>query len=106
THPPRPPLFPYTTLFRSHNEQGVEVDMVTIGQKAQAFFRRIKVNMVGSVTHLGDVPHLDDLVGVIKVMLDAYTEGKVDRVYVVYNHFVNTMSQKATFDQLLPRSEE
>ncbi|ADV26181.1 ATP synthase F1, gamma subunit [Pseudoxanthomonas suwonensis 11-1] len=87
---------------RQHNEQGVEVDMVTIGQKAQAFFRRIKVNMVGSVTHLGDVPHLDDLIGVIKVMLDAYTEGKVDRVYVVYNHFVNTMSQKATFDQLLP----
>ena len=87
---------------RQFNEQGVEVDMVTIGQKAQAFFRRIKVNMVGSVSHLGDVPHLDDLVGVIKVMLDAYTEGKVDRVYVVYNHFVNTMSQKATFDQLLP----
>ncbi|WP_024869945.1 F0F1 ATP synthase subunit gamma [Pseudoxanthomonas suwonensis] len=87
---------------RQHNDQGVEVDMVTIGQKAQAFFRRIKVNMVGSVSHLGDVPHLDDLVGVIKVMLDAYTEGKVDRVYVVYNHFVNTMSQKATFDQLLP----
>lgn len=87
---------------RQFNEQGVEVDMVTIGQKAQAFFRRIKVNMVGSVSHLGDVPHLDDLVGVIKVMLDAYTEGKVDRVFVVYNHFVNTMSQKATFDQLLP----
>ena len=87
---------------RQFNEQGVEVDMVTVGQKAQAFFRRIKVNMVGSVSHLGDVPHLDDLIGVIKVMLDAYTEGKVDRVFVVYNHFVNTMSQKATFDQLLP----
>ena len=87
---------------RQFNEQGVEVDMVTIGQKASAFFRRIKVNMVGSVSHLGDLPRLDDLVGVIKVMLDAYTEGKVDRVFVVYNHFVNTMSQKATFDQLLP----
>jgi len=87
---------------RQFNEQGVEVDMVTIGQKASAFFRRIKVNMVGSVSHLGDLPHLDDLVGVIKVMLDAYTEGKVDKVFVVYNHFVNTMSQKATFDRLLP----
>ena len=87
---------------RQFNEQGVEVDMVTIGQKASAFFRRIKVNMVGSVSHLGDLPRLDDLVGVIKVMLDAYTEGKVDRVFVVYNHFVNTMSQKATFEQLLP----
>ena len=87
---------------RQFNEQGVEVDMVTIGQKASAFFRRIKVNMVGSVSHLGDVPRLDDLIGVIKVMLDAYTEGRIDRVFVVYNHFVNTMSQKATFDQLLP----
>src|SRR5690606_10714504 len=87
---------------RQWNEQGVEVDMVTIGQKAQAYFRRIKVNMVGSVSHIGDVPRLDQLVGVIKVMLDAYTEGKVDRVFVVYNNFVNTMSQKVTFDQLLP----
>jgi F-type H+-transporting ATPase subunit gamma len=87
---------------RQHNDAGVEVDMVTIGQKAQAFFRRIKVNMVGSVSHLGDVPKLDDLIGVIKVMLDAYTSGQVDQVFVVYNHFVNTMTQKATFDQLLP----
>ena len=87
---------------RQFNEQGVEVDMVTIGQKASAFFRRIKVNMVGSVSHLGDLPRLDDLVGVIKVMLDAYTEGKLDRVYVVYNDFVNTMTQRAAFDQLLP----
>ncbi|UWX04832.1 F0F1 ATP synthase subunit gamma [Pseudoxanthomonas sp. NC8] len=87
---------------RQFNEQGVEVDMVTIGQKASAFFRRIKVNMVGSVSHLGDVPHLDDLRGVVKLMLQAYIDGKVDRVFVVYNHFVNTMTQKATFDQLLP----
>ena len=87
---------------RQFNEQGVEVDMVTIGQKASAFFRRIKVNMVGSVSHLGDLPRLDDLVGVIKVMLDAYTAGKVDKVFLSYNDFVNTMTQKATFDQLLP----
>jgi len=87
---------------RQHHEAGVEVDMVTIGQKAQAFFRRIKVNMVASVSHLGDVPKLDDLIGVVKVMLDAYTSGQVDKVFVVYNHFVNTMTQKATFDQLLP----
>ena len=87
---------------RQFNEQGVEVDMVTIGQKASAFFRRIKVNMVGSVSHLGDSPKLDQLIGVIKVMLDAYTEGKLDRVFVVYNDFVNTMTQRAAFDQLLP----
>ena len=76
--------------------------MVTIGQKASVFFRRIKVNMLASVTHLGDVPHLEQLVGVIKVMLDAYTGGQVDRVYVCYNDFVNTMTQKPTMDQLVP----
>ena len=90
---------------RQFGEQGVEVDMVTIGQKAQAFFRRIKVNMVGSVSHLGDNPRLDQLIGVIKVMLDAYTDGKLDRVYLVYNDFVNTMTQRAAFDQLLPLPE-
>ncbi len=87
---------------RGWQEKGVEADIVTIGQKASVFFRRVKVNMVGSVTHIGDVPRLEPLIGVIKVMLDAYTEGKLDRVYIVYNDFVNTMVQRAAFDQLLP----
>ena len=87
---------------RQWQDKGAEIDVVTIGQKASVFFRRIKVNMVGSVSHLGDSPKLDQLIGVIKVMLDAYTEGKLDRVYVVYNDFVNTMTQRAAFDQLLP----
>jgi F-type H+-transporting ATPase subunit gamma len=87
---------------RSWQDQGVEVDMVCIGQKATSYFRRLKVNMVGSVTHLGEKPQVDKLVGVIKVMLDAYTEGKIDRLSLVYNDFVNTMTQKATIDQLLP----
>lgn len=87
---------------RQWQDKGAEIDVVTVGQKASVFFRRVNVNMVGSVTHIGDVPKLETLVGVIKVMLDAFTEGKVDRVYLVYNHFVNTMVQKATFDQLLP----
>ena len=88
--------------FRALQEQGIEVDVVTIGQKASVFFRRIKVGMLASVTHLGDVPHLEQLVGVIKVMLDAYSSGKVDKVFLSYNDFVNTMIQRATFDQLLP----
>ncbi len=88
--------------FRALQEQGIEVDVVTIGQKASVFFRRIKVGMLASVTHLGDAPKLEQLIGVIKVMLDAYTEGKVDKVFLSYNDFVNTMTQKATFDQLLP----
>ena len=92
---------------RSWQQQGVEVDVVTIGQKATVFFRRIKVDMLASVTHLGDIPQVEQLVGVIKVMLDAYSGGKsdkarVDKVFLVYNEFVNTMIQRAAFDQLLP----
>ncbi|HSI99310.1 MAG TPA: FoF1 ATP synthase subunit gamma, partial [Patescibacteria group bacterium] len=59
-------------------------------------------DMLASVSHMGDQPHVDQLVGVVKVMLDAYTDGKVDKVFLVYNDFVNTMTQRATFDQLLP----
>jgi F-type H+-transporting ATPase subunit gamma len=87
---------------RKWHDQGVEVDVVTIGQKASVFFRRIKVGMLASVTHIGDVPHVEQLIGVVKVMLDAYGAGTVDKVFLAYNHFVNTMTQKATFDQLLP----
>ena len=87
---------------RTWQEQGVEVDLVTIGQKASVFFRRIKVNMLASVTHLGDQPHLEQLVGVIKVMLDSYSSGTLDKVFLGYNEFVNTMTQQAAFDQLLP----
>ena len=87
---------------RKHQEAGVEVDVVTIGQKASVFFRRIKVDMLASVSHLGDTPQVEQLVGVIKVMLDAYSSGKVDKVFLCYNDFVNTMTQRAAFDQLLP----
>jgi F-type H+-transporting ATPase subunit gamma len=87
---------------REQQKKGVEVDIVAIGQKATAFFRRLKVNMVGTVTHLGEKPRVEQLIGVIKVMLDAYAEGRVDRVYLAYNDFVNTMTQRATLDRLLP----
>jgi F-type H+-transporting ATPase subunit gamma len=87
---------------RGWQDKGVEVDVVTIGQKASVFFRRLKVGMLASVTHLGDTPHVEQLVGVIKVMLDAYSGGQVDRVFLCYNDFVNTMTQRAAFDQLLP----
>jgi len=88
---------------REWQEKGVQVDVVAVGQKATQFFRRIKgVNLVGSVTHLGEKPKLEQLVGVIKVALDAYTAGKLDRVFLAYNDFVNTMTQKPTLDALLP----
>ena len=83
-------------------QQGVQVDVVTIGQKASVFFRRIKVDMLASVTHVGDQPRVEQLVGVIKVMLDAYSAGAIDKVFLSYNDFVNTMTQRAAFDQLLP----
>ena len=87
---------------REWQAKGVEIDVVTIGQKATVFFRRLQVNLVGSVTHLGDRPELSQLVGVIKVMLDGYSAGTLDRVFVAYNDFVNPMSQKPRQDQLLP----
>ena len=87
---------------REWQAKDVAIDVVCIGQKAATFFRRLKVNMVGSVTHLGEKPQLEQLVGVIKVMLDAYSSGTVDKVFLCYNDFVNTMTQRAAFDQLLP----
>jgi F-type H+-transporting ATPase subunit gamma len=87
---------------RNWNEKGVEVDVVTVGQKAAVFFRRVNVEMLGSVSHIGDVPKIEQLIGVMTVMLNAYSNGNVGRVYLAYNDFVNTMTQKVTFDQLLP----
>jgi F-type H+-transporting ATPase subunit gamma len=88
---------------RQSQEQGADIDVVAIGQKAVQFFRRLKgVNLIGSTTHLGERPNLEQLVGVIKLMLDGYTGGKVDRVYLAFNDFINTMSQKPRVDAMLP----
>ena len=87
---------------REWNEKNVEVDIVAIGSKASVFFRRLKVNLVGSATHLGEKPKIEQLIGVIKVMLDNYSAGKIDRLTLAYNDFVNTMTQKPSLDQLLP----
>ncbi|WP_146907905.1 F0F1 ATP synthase subunit gamma [Arenimonas daejeonensis] len=87
---------------RDWQAKGVEIDVVCVGQKATAFFRRLKVNLIGSVTHLGEKPELAKLVGVIKMMLDGYAEERLDRVFLCYNLFVNTMTQKPRQDQLLP----
>ncbi|MDE2156135.1 MAG: F0F1 ATP synthase subunit gamma [Xanthomonadaceae bacterium] len=84
-------------------KQGVQVDVVAIGQKAIQFFRRLKgINLVGSVGHLGERPKLEQLVGVIKVMMDSYKSNGLDRVFLAYNDFVNTMTQKPAVDALLP----
>jgi len=87
---------------RDQQSKGIEIDVVTIGSKASAFFRRLNVNVVGSVTHLGERPQISQLIGVIKVMLDAYSARRVDRVNLAYNDFVNTMTQQASVHALLP----
>jgi len=84
------------------DNSNIEVDICTIGTKAFGFFSNLKVNLIGQVSKLGDAPHLNDIVGVIKLMLDAYEEGKIDQLYVVSNEFLNTMTQRPTVEQLLP----
>ena len=83
-------------------DRGGEIDVTTIGSKSLGFFRRIGSNIVSEATRLGDAPQLSELIGAMKVMLDAYTDGRIDRLYLVHNHFVSTMSQEPTVEQLLP----
>ena len=90
---------------RHWEKQNVPVDIVVVGRKAASFFRRIK-DIKAEVVDLGDVPHLDDLIGSIKVMLDGYREGEIDRLFLMGNEFVNTMTQKPEVQQLLPVPED
>ncbi len=83
-------------------EQGAKVQSVAIGGKGLGFLQRIGVPVVAQVTHMGDTPHLEKLIGPVKVMLDLYAEGKVDAVYLAYNRFINTMKQEPTVEPLLP----
>lgn len=89
-------------LMREWQQKGAEVDLSIVGSKGVAFFRRLNTPVLSSITHLGDKPHIKDLIGTIKVMLDAYREGKIDRLVLVSARFVNTMTQKPTAEQLLP----
>jgi F-type H+-transporting ATPase subunit gamma len=89
-------------LMRSWQEKGAQVSFGLIGSKGAAFFRRLGVPIVASVSGLGDRPRIKDLIGTVKVMLDAYREGRIDRLFLVNAHFLNTMSQQAVVQQLLP----
>ncbi len=84
--------------------QGVEIDVCAIGKKSIGFFSRFKANVIAEASQIGDTPSLEDLIGAVKVMLDAYDEGKIDRLYLVYNEFVNTMTQTPRVHQLIPAS--
>jgi len=88
------------------NWQGedVKADLALVGAKAVQFFRRLGGNVVGTATHLGDKPAVNDLIGSIKIMLDSYSEGNIDRLFLVHNEFINSMTQKPEVTQLLPAS--
>ncbi|HKR35503.1 MAG TPA: F0F1 ATP synthase subunit gamma [Steroidobacteraceae bacterium] len=88
---------------RDWQGRGTQVSLCLIGSKGVGFFRRLgNVKTLATVTHLGDRPHVADLIGTVKVMLDLYKEGNLDRVFLVHNEFINTMSQKPAIHQLLP----
>jgi len=87
---------------RDCDEQGIEVDVAAIGNKGVQFLSRLKPTMVAQVGNMGDTPRIADLLGSIKVVLDAYREGGVDQVVLVYNKFINTMTQEPTLQTLLP----
>ena len=91
-----------TNQLKDLQAQGVGAEAVAIGNKGLGFLNRINAKVVSSVTGLGDTPHLDKLIGPIKVLLDAYTEGRVNAVYLCYTKFINTMKQESVIEQLLP----
>ncbi|MFZ9871780.1 MAG: F0F1 ATP synthase subunit gamma [Steroidobacteraceae bacterium] len=90
------------TMMREWQGKGAKVNLCLLGSKGVAFFRRLGAPVLASVTGLGDKPHVRDLLGSVKVMLDAYKDGTIDRLFIVNAEFVNTMTQKPTVTQLLP----
>jgi F-type H+-transporting ATPase subunit gamma len=90
------------TLLREWQGKGAQVSLAIVGTKALTFFRRLSLPILANVTGLGDRPKIKDLIGSVKVMLDAYREGKLDRLFLVNAQFVNTMTQKPSVQQLLP----
>ncbi len=90
----------------AHHEAGVEIDFCTIGTKALGFFRRFGGKVLGQITHLGDAPRFEDLIGTVKAMLDAFEAGEIDRVYLCSNLFINTMTQQPTVEQIVPITGE
>ena len=95
-----------TAKLRELQGAGVSTEAVAIGNKGLGFLNRVGARVVSHVTGLGDTPHLDKLIGPVKVLLDAYAEGKVNAVYLCYTRFINTMRQESVVEQLLPLSSE
>ncbi len=95
-----------TGKLRELQSAGVSAEAVAIGNKGLGFLNRVGAKVVSHVTGLGDTPHLDKLIGPVKVLLDAYAEGKINAVYLCYTKFINTMKQESVVERLLPLSSE
>ena len=93
-----------TNQFKDLQAKGQSIEVVAIGNKGLGFMNRVGAKVVSSVTALGDTPHLEKLIGPVKVLLDAYTEGRISAVYLCYTKFINTMKQESVVEQLLPLS--
>lgn len=94
------------TEMKKWHEQGVAIDVCVIGRKAETFFGQLGSNIAGSVTQLGDRPAIQDIIGVVKILLKQYDDGECDRIFICANDFVNTMVQKPFVHQLLPLEKE
>jgi F-type H+-transporting ATPase subunit gamma len=96
----------FTSKLREVQERGIQAQAVAIGNKGFGFLNRIGAQVVSHVTQLGDTPHLERLIGPVKVLLDQYAEGKLGAVYLCYTKFINTMRQEPVVEQLLPLSAD
>ena len=94
------------TAMKEWDAAGLEIDLTLIGTKSAGFFKRLGGNIISTATHLGDAPSIVELIGTVKVMLDAYEEGGIDRLYLAHNEFENTMSQNPVMKQLIPVAGE
>jgi len=88
------------------SKSNLGVKVCTIGNKGSSFMSRVNADVKSSLVGLGDVPHIDKLIGPVKIMLDAYVAGEIDQLYIAYNRFINTMKQEPILEQLLPLSGE
>jgi F-type H+-transporting ATPase subunit gamma len=95
-----------TTKLRELEKAGETISVTAIGNKGFGFFNRIGAKVVSHLTQLGDTPHLERLIGPVKVQLDAYVRGEIDQVFLCYTRFINTMKQEAVIEQLLPLSAD
>jgi len=95
-----------TQKLRQLQQDNVKVQATAIGNKGFGFLNRVSVNVVSHVVQLGDTPHLERLIGAVKVQLDAYSKGEIDAVYLAYTRFINTMKQEPVIEQLLPLSSD